>query len=785
MNKRILSVCMPALLSAAGAFGTAYAFFSYGPLHADLSLWVLFLLFTVFLSAILGILPSAARHGSVVILLLGGIFTFLYWPEGFTNSVSLAVNVLSEGLSEPYDLVIPPLPVSDPAIGTVPAVRLFFWMASLFFAASPYSTAGRLTGGLLSVSLTFFGLYFGAAPSLYGMIFALAYWIALTVSASARMAAFVCMLAASFLMMAVIPAHSYHQPSWASDLSARIEQFSNQWFGGFFEGGSAFSSVLKGADGRGRLGQTNGIRYTGRPILQFSSPTVQHRLYLRSWSGSVYADSQWHDLPDDAYSPVSSLFEKTKGEWYDQGAWLMEILAQDPSLQSGLASASDRSLDMDARRQDFSVNAVLIDTRYYFIPYDASFSAPVFAFDRSPRGSYAKQYETYRWQIPEKRLEYLAEGPSYGNPYLQTYQQAEKAYRRFVYAHYLSVPAPVLRAVRQAVSVPSVHTEAEKRAWIAYVQQFFRQHFQYTETPGRVPSGYDFIDWFLNYHREGYCTYFASAGTMMLRAAGIPARYVVGQTAGPDEINNAPVSEQGLHTLTLDDRHSHAWTEVYVDGVGWRPVEMTPGLEGSESPYPSGSDGEKPSSPQDNKAPSETDRNQPAPPPAASSSAVSPAPLQAPAMEENRSAEESPSLMPARRIWPAVLPAAALCAAFWSCLRIRNRRRLLCRIPDDRSFRSFGQPLFLYALKLIRYAGLPAPGRSYESWTSQIMKDPRFSGPGFSRFMSVMMQNRFGDRPVTPDEAKEVLLILRRIRQRMTADMPAYKKWIFTLWKGL
>ena len=75
---------------------------------------------------------------------------------------------------------------------------------------------------------------------------------------------------------------------------------------------------MKGADGRGRLGQSNGIRYTGRPILQFSAPSVSHRLYLRSWAGSVYENSQWHDLPDSAYSPVSSLFEKNRGEWYDQ-----------------------------------------------------------------------------------------------------------------------------------------------------------------------------------------------------------------------------------------------------------------------------------------------------------------------------------------------------------------------------------------------------------------------------------------------------------------------------------
>lgn len=794
MNQRIRFPFPSAFLSIAGAFGTAAAFLSYGPLYADFSLWVLFLIFTFFLSCILERLSPACRIGMVLLLLSAGAFTFFYWHEGFSNSFSLAANVLSEGLSEPYDLIIPPLPVSDPYIGTVPAIRLFFWTTAVITAFSPYSAAGRMTGCFYSLILTFFGFYFGASPALHGLIFSLAYWMSLSLPSSFRhvssqISVFFCMLLTSLLIMAVVPSQTYRQPEWASHISGQIENFSNEWFGGFFEGGSAFSSVMKGADGRGRLGQGNGIRYTGRPILQFFAPSVSHRLYLRSWAGSVYENSQWHDLPDSAYSPVSSLFEKNRGEWYDQGAWLMEIIAQDPHLQSAAGSASGRSFDMESRRKDFFVNAVLIDTRYYFIPYDASFSAPVFAFDRSPRGSYAQQYETYRWQIPESILKYLSAGTSYGNPYLQTYQHAEQAYRNFVYDHYLDVPAPVLAAIRRSVQIPSVHTEAEKQAWISYVQQFFQKNFQYTETPGRVPSGYDFIDWFLNYHREGYCTYFASAGTMMLRAAGIPARYVVGQTAGADEIDKAPLSEAGLHTLTLDDHHSHAWTEVYVDGIGWRPVEMTPGLSGSESPYVSDGPAEasssakgSSSSPKSSGGSTATDPQQTPIPPA---SPVSP-PAAAPVLQENH-----PSPAPERSLsleltaLAAVLLTASTGCLGWFYVRSKKRKFFLTHIPAERSFHSFGQPLFVYALKLIKYAGLPGPGTSYSEWTALIMKDPRFSVPGFSRFMLMIMKSRFSGKPVAREEAETALSVLSGIRDCIMEELPAYKKWIFTFWRGL
>lgn len=91
------------------------------------------------------------------------------------------------------------------------------------------------------------------------------------------------------------------------------------------------------------------------------------------------------------------------------------------------------------------------------------------------------------------------------------------------------------------------------------------------DVPAMEP-GEDFVTHFLREGR-GYCVHFATAGAMLLRHQGIPARYVTGYTVQLDS--------QGWGDVL--DSDAHAWVEIYLDGYGWYPVEMTPGYTGGGS----------------------------------------------------------------------------------------------------------------------------------------------------------------------------------------------------------
>ncbi len=66
----------------------------------------------------------------------------------------------------------------------------------------------------------------------------------------------------------------------------------------------------------------------------------------------------------------------------------------------------------------------------------------------------------------------------------------------------------------------------------------------------------------------GYCVYFATAMTQMLRAEGVPARYVTGYTSG-EQIDDDTYVVRGLD--------AHAWVEVYFPEHGWVRFDPTPG----------------------------------------------------------------------------------------------------------------------------------------------------------------------------------------------------------------
>ncbi len=99
----------------------------------------------------------------------------------------------------------------------------------------------------------------------------------------------------------------------------------------------------------------------------------------------------------------------------------------------------------------------------------------------------------------------------------------------------------------------------------AVLAMFNQQEFFYTLEP--PPLGSNPVDRFLFDTRRGFCEHYASAFSVLMRGVGIPTRIVLGYHGG--EIN--PL---GGH-LIVRQSDAHAWTEVWLDGVGWRRVDPT------------------------------------------------------------------------------------------------------------------------------------------------------------------------------------------------------------------
>ena len=98
------------------------------------------------------------------------------------------------------------------------------------------------------------------------------------------------------------------------------------------------------------------------------------------------------------------------------------------------------------------------------------------------------------------------------------------------------------------------------------IKSYVSGKYPYSLSVSDVPRGVDFVDYYLFQEGKGYCVYSASAITVMLRIAGIPARYVEGFKVSGD-------STEGYYTVT--NANAHAWTEALIfDGYGYRWITV-------------------------------------------------------------------------------------------------------------------------------------------------------------------------------------------------------------------
>ncbi len=93
----------------------------------------------------------------------------------------------------------------------------------------------------------------------------------------------------------------------------------------------------------------------------------------------------------------------------------------------------------------------------------------------------------------------------------------------------------------------------------------FNREFSYTLQPPTL--GQHSVDEFLFQTKRGFCEHFASSFSFLLRAAGIPARVVVGYQGGKWN----PVENY----LLVRQSDAHAWTEVWIEGKGWQMIDPT------------------------------------------------------------------------------------------------------------------------------------------------------------------------------------------------------------------
>jgi transglutaminase-like putative cysteine protease len=131
--------------------------------------------------------------------------------------------------------------------------------------------------------------------------------------------------------------------------------------------------------------------------------------------------------------------------------------------------------------------------------------------------------------------------------------------------HALRLPPRINPRTRALAAEWKANPRSPEQIKDAALAMFRNEAFFYTLRPPLL--GQHAMDEFLFTSRRGFCEHYASAFVFLMRAAGVPARVVVGYQGG--ELN--PVD--GFLTVRQSD--AHAWAEIWIARQGWIRVDPT------------------------------------------------------------------------------------------------------------------------------------------------------------------------------------------------------------------
>lgn len=341
---------------------------------------------------------------------------------------------------------------------------------------------------------------------------------------------------------------------------------------------SSLYSVDRNGAAPGSLANVSSIAFDG--MADYKVTLVDYgveRIYLKNFAGNVYdGDSmRWFPVKHEydrgkLYNYTAALMKNDflTGKKVSQSEHKMTVRTVDPNLESSPVCVPYFSVLSDEEyRFETSSQA-------YILPGSGINADDPLEFTAYTMDSYTTDYSVLLEQVEDKELK-------------ENLNETLDVLKTDAYENNLTVPETNIKAIEKFCSVYGI-TPGNTSA-INDVVSAFQDDFTYTLRPGKIPYGEDYVNYFLLATQKGYCQHFASAATLIFRYLGIPARYVEGYVIDAYDYENAttlkdenasdwinPSSDDDtVVEISVPDSSGHAWVEVFIDDIGWIPVEVT------------------------------------------------------------------------------------------------------------------------------------------------------------------------------------------------------------------
>ncbi|MBC3515263.1 hypothetical protein H8K20_02495 [Neobittarella massiliensis] len=349
--------------------------------------------------------------------------------------------------------------------------------------------------------------------------------------------------------------------------------------------------------------------------LKVQSADLGQTLYLKGFVGASYEGDRWESIDKDRETIQSQSFS-------ERSRHVQNIPADYIALNASVIKNPNLDIAYETQTDILLYDALAYaHKRFTYIPYQAKYpdataisvgkddttGQEIFTdvpteiygdstmFPRLDRfaGNYEFSYFATQSLLDTDMLSYL-ETAAKESSEAALLLQDEQTYRSFVHDYYTRLPENKFDQLKAQYTPQARIDSGSLSGFVEQVKADLAATATFSLNGNPAPAkGEDFIEHFLYTGKQGHSSHFASAAAIMFRSAGIPARYVEGYRIDPEEdikkgdpdfvttITNLGNGEQQSavgYTYWLTGKNMHAWVEIYLDGFGWVPVEVTPGF---------------------------------------------------------------------------------------------------------------------------------------------------------------------------------------------------------------
>lgn len=598
-KRSLTNVVLLLVITLFGLFGSIFSFISIFNVGANYTQLVAFTLLFFGIFSMITLLPDKFMVAMFPLLFMFLYFFYDYLAE-FILGFKVVSNCISTGVHDSGVWIkYYPLPnnVDTNAYATLFLIFCIF-ILTILICLFTIKISSCVIGFAITFPFVECGLYFGLVPNYVAFFMLVCYWIALLsmalsgckkstknksagfvrvgnsfyaksdcnfkISEKIGISSIVMCIVCAMLSSSLVSAFGYERSEKINNLRNNIKDTVTD----FSLDSSSYSLSRLGemlsSNGNhfnGTLGQKDTVKFTGDERLLLQSTIIpSNDIYLKGYVGSTYTGQSWDRLDSKVFkSPIFDAFK-------DNNIYPQSV----PYLQL------DKLLNFDMTIKPIRKSKTTLVP--YYSNVDSSFS---YVNDTTIKSSDTTEYSYNVLDVSLKDiiLNRFSELTSFDNT----------SYRSFVDENYLQVEdsasmQEVLSIFEnyldtQSLDFDSFKSSADLYAKIDYIKNFLCSNYEYTLSPGRTPVNEDFVLHFLN-NKKGYCSHFASAGTILCRMLDIPARYVEGYYISKNEISSSDF-DGDMYNLSVTDEVAHAWTEIYFDNFGWVCVDFTPGFNGN------------------------------------------------------------------------------------------------------------------------------------------------------------------------------------------------------------